>query len=283
MLFRSDVLTFVTNLRNKHKKTNIPYSTALKVLANSLYGALGYASSPLHSPRCAATVTVAGRTALALGYKVLSELGLTVIYGDTDSCFLAEGPKTKSHFSGNVNAHINSALDIFHNILKYTPMPNMKMEQEDEYKSILLVDKKHYAYADKNGEVKTKGLSERRKDRLGICRDITSLVAKNILLREDLREVRQDLIKVLDTCYFMANEGFLNMYLISKEIRYEGTSCYRFVDRYGEEQNVPVTRANKTTTVLYDSNYVLKFLEKDVNRLCIPAGIGTVSNMLLEV
>ena len=97
-----EVLTSVTGTRKKYKQTDPSYSLALKVLANSLYGALGYACSPLHSPRCAATVTTCGRTALAAAYKVFSLLGLTVVYEDTDSCFLASGTKTMSHFDGNI-------------------------------------------------------------------------------------------------------------------------------------------------------------------------------------
>jgi DNA polymerase elongation subunit (family B) len=40
-----NVLRVITKLRNEYKRSNVSYSTALKVLANSLYGALGFASS----------------------------------------------------------------------------------------------------------------------------------------------------------------------------------------------------------------------------------------------
>jgi len=277
-----NVLTFITELRNQYKKTNVSYSTALKVLANSLYGALGFASSPLHSPRCAATVTVAGRTALALSYTVFKGLGLNVVYGDTDSCFLTAGKYTNRYFNNSTSDHVDTALDIFHKILQYTPFPSMKMEKETAYKSVLLIDKKHYAYADFESKIHTKGLSSTRKDRLGICRDMTSLVAKTILLADDVEQVRKIISKLLNMCYMSASAKMLDMYSISKEVRYEGNSCYRFTDVLGDDINIPVSRADKTQYIDYDANKVLKALETDMNRICIPAGLGTVSNMLID-
>ena len=277
-----NVLTNVMNLRKVYKKSNPPYSTALKVLANSLYGALGYANSPLHSPRAAATVTVSGRSALALAYRVFVGLGLNVVYGDTDSCFLSKGSKTDIWFSGSVENHIDTALKIFHRVVSFTPFPSMTMEREKEYKSILLVDKKHYAYADSDGAIKTKGLSQTRKDRIGICRDITGLIAKVLLESEDIEETRQFIVKLVNSCYTIINSGQLDMYSVSKEVRYEGVSCYNFTSPEGVEIYIPVTHADKFTNIQYNISKILKIIETDINRLCIPADIGSVSNMLLD-
>lgn len=276
-----DVLQFVVSTRKEHKKSNPTYSTALKVLANSLYGALGYASSPLHSPRCAATVTVCGRTALALAEVVFLGLGLSVVYGDTDSCFLARGEKTAVHFEDNITKHVDTALSIFHRVLKHTPLSSMRMEKEDTLKAVLPVDKKHYAYVTSTGQVKTKGLSERRKDRFGLCRDMTSLIA-SYLLADEYRS-RQQIAALIDGCFSMAKHGLLDLYSVSKEVRHEGNTCYRYIDFYGEEQNVPVSRVHKSDSVRYNCTKLLDALEKDVNRLCIPAGVGSVKNLLLDI
>lgn len=278
-----DVLEVITTLRNKHKKSNPPYANALKVLANSLYGALGFASSPLHSPRCAATVTVAGRTALALAYTVFQSSGLNVVYGDTDSCFLAAGRSTKYYRDGGVNSHIQNALDCFHKILEYTPFPNMRMEMEDEYQSVLLIDKKHYAYKDASDSIKTKGLSQTRKDRLGLCRDITSMIASQVLSNSSIQENIKIISTIVNICYNSALAGTLDMYSVSKEVRYEGNSCYRYKSITGEDINIPVSRADNTGFIDYDAEKVLEAFEKDVNRLCIPAQVGTVKNMLTNV
>lgn len=276
------ILTDIVESRTKYKKSDPAYADSLKLMNNSLYGAFGFAASPLHSPRCAATVTVAGRTALALAYTVFTGLGLTVGYGDTDSCFLGSGKYTKLYFDGNEDKHTDAALSIFHKILKYTPFPSMKMEKERKHKAVLLIDKKHYAYADFDGQVHTKGLSSTRKDRLGICRDMTTYVAEQILLQDDIEEARKVIITLLNAAYSTAHAGGLDMYLVSKEVRFEGNSCYRFTDTMGNEINVPVTRADRASYVPYDYRKVLSTLERDMNKLCIPAGLGTVSNMLME-
>lgn len=277
-----NVLTNVMELRKVYKKSNPPYSTALKVLANSLYGALGYANSPLHSPRAAATVTVTGRSALALAYTVFTGLGLNVVYGDTDSCFLAEGSKTNTWFSGSVGTHIDTALSIFHRVVQFTPFPSMTMEKEEEYKSLLLVDKKHYAYADGSGNIKTKGLSQTRKDRLGICRDLTGMIARTLLESEDIEDTRRYIVRLINACYTLISSGELDMYSISKEVRHEGISCYNYTDAQGEEIYIPVTHADRYMSVDYDSSKILRVIENDLNRLCIPADIGCVSNMLFD-
>jgi len=72
------------------------------------------------------------------------------------------------------------------------------------------------------------------------------------------------------------------MYSISKEVRYEGNSCYRYTDINGDDINIPVTRADNTSMIQYDFNKVLQFLERDINKLCIPAKIGTVKDMLRD-
>lgn len=225
-----------------HKRTNPDYAMGLKVSANTLYGAFGYASSLLHSPRAAATVTVIGRTALALAYTVFTGLGVTVVYGDTDSCFLAAGPKTSTHFDDNIDTHVNVALNIFHRVLKYTPFPSMRME------SVLLINKKHYAYTLQDGTVKSKGLSQNRKDRLGICRLATTLIAEKMLLCRDLDNARDEVTRIATRCYSNAIEGTLNMHAVSKEVCHEGNTCYRFTDADGIEQYIPVARSGRGRT-----------------------------------
>lgn len=278
-----EVLEVTTSLRNSFKKTDPLSALALKILSNSLYGAFGFASSPLHSPRCAATVTVAGRTALALAYTVFQSSGLTVTYGDTDSCFLAEGKSTKYYRDGGVTSHIQNALDCFHKILEYTPFPNMRMEMEDEFQAILHIDKKHYAYKDAKGEIKTKGLSQTRKDRLGLCRDITGLIAEQVLSNASILENTKIISNIVNICYNSTIAGSLDMYSVSKEVRYEGNSCYRYKNLEGEDINIPVTRADNTLLIDYDPEKVLEAFEKDVNRLCVPAKVGTVKNMLKNI
>ena len=62
---------------------------ALKLTANSLYGCLGFGSSRFHAKPIAALVTAMGRDTLQRTVDLAqTQLGLEVIYGDTDSIMI---------------------------------------------------------------------------------------------------------------------------------------------------------------------------------------------------
>ncbi|KAI8620076.1 DNA-directed DNA polymerase, partial [Chytriomyces sp. MP71] len=60
---------------------------ALKICANSYYGALGSNTSGLGLQFAAASMTALGRLIIENLIAFVTELGLRVIYGDTNSIF----------------------------------------------------------------------------------------------------------------------------------------------------------------------------------------------------
>lgn len=58
---------------------------ALKICANSMYGAMSFRHYNSYSPRCGTSVTGSGRWSLSVSAAVVSGLGFEVVYGDTDS------------------------------------------------------------------------------------------------------------------------------------------------------------------------------------------------------
>jgi DNA polymerase-2 len=64
---------------------------ATKILMNSLYGVLGAGASRLFHPEVANAVTHLGHWVIRGAARHAASLGYTVIYGDTDSLFLAAG------------------------------------------------------------------------------------------------------------------------------------------------------------------------------------------------
>lgn len=275
-----DVLIENTTLRSEHKYTNPGYAGALKILSNSIFGAYGYVNSPLYSPYVAATITLAGRVAQATAHAVFVSLGMSVIYGDTDSCMTTHGKFTKKRFGGDVNRHADVALSILHRILSYMPFPNLKMEREELIPSMVLVDKKHYAYLTSDGKVKTKGLSHARKDRIGVSREMSGVIASTILMHDTLESARYMISDILNRCIGLIVSGSLDAFSVSKEVRYEGTTCYAFTDASGEKKYIPVTHADKVKRIDYNIDKVLDTVAGDVDRLCVPAGIGCVTNLL---
>lgn len=275
-----DILTANMSMRKIHKKSDPNYADSLKAFSNSMFGAYGYPKSPLYSPRVAATITLAGRTALSIAYGVFTGLGLRVVYGDTDSCFLAPGRKTCTNFGGSTDNHITSALEIFHHVLSYTPFNGLLMEREKPMDAVILVDKKHYAYTDGKGSIKTKGLSHTRKDRLGICRDVTGRVASIILNSKNVDIARAMLELTVNACFDMISTGTLDAYSASKEVRYEGTACYSYTSRRGEIVYIPVAHSDSVTAIDYDIEKILNTVERDIDRICVPSGVGCVADML---
>lgn len=85
--FLKSVLQDMVKLRSVYKRSDPLYAKSLKVCANSAYGRVGYEDSAMYSSSCSAAVMSVGRWSVKLAYRVLERNGLTVLYGDTDSCF----------------------------------------------------------------------------------------------------------------------------------------------------------------------------------------------------
>lgn len=68
---------------------------AMKVFINASYGVFGASSFPLYCPPAAESVTAIGRYAIKNTISKAQELGLKVLYGDTDSLFLYNPPEDK--------------------------------------------------------------------------------------------------------------------------------------------------------------------------------------------
>jgi DNA polymerase-2 len=66
-------------------------ANAVKILMNSFYGVLGTPSCRFFDPRLANAITEFGRTLLVWARDEFEAAGLRVLYGDTDSLFVASG------------------------------------------------------------------------------------------------------------------------------------------------------------------------------------------------
>jgi DNA polymerase II len=66
-------------------------SNAIKILMNSFYGVLGTPACRFHEPALANAITGLGRELLLWSKQWFEAAGFTVLYGDTDSLFVASG------------------------------------------------------------------------------------------------------------------------------------------------------------------------------------------------
>ncbi|MHC1598187.1 MAG: DNA-directed DNA polymerase [Candidatus Methanofastidiosia archaeon] len=162
-------------------KTGLAYKSlygqqwALKILANSFYGYLGYPRSRWYSKESAESITAWGRKYINSVIDAAKERGFDVVYGDTDSLFVRTPVKDEDkarQFLDGIN----------------TSLPgSMELELEGFYKRGVFVTKKKYALIDEDNKIITKGLEVVRRDWTGIAKKTQEAVISKILKEGDIK------------------------------------------------------------------------------------------------
>ncbi|KAF5863564.1 hypothetical protein ETB97_009808 [Aspergillus alliaceus] len=266
--------------RKKHKANRPTRAMALKVGANSIYGSFGYEMSALYSPSCSAATTAFGRWCLALSICMFEKCGLKVLYGDTDSCFLSSTRVTAQKYHGSLRDHCNAALRILKNVLSFTPFKDMDMCLEGLHKRMLLLEKKNYAYISSTGEARYKGISVARKDALGICRKVSKCTVDMILYGGNSPATKSAIALMCATALDACSLSSLTLMDVSKVVRAEGGSCYRYVDFNGDKIDVKIEDASPASTVSYGKAEIAARVSKEVTRYTSAAGLGTVYDIM---
>jgi DNA polymerase I len=122
---------------------------ALKVFLNASYGVVGAAHFPLYCAPAAESITALGRYAITETIKQAEQLGVTVLYGDTDSLFLARPTK----------GQLRKLIDYSEQELR------VELDVEKEYRYVALSSrKKNYLGVTKSGYVDIKGLTGKKRN-----------------------------------------------------------------------------------------------------------------------
>ncbi len=90
-------------------------SYALKILANSFYGYLGFFGARWYCLECAASTTAYARNYIKQTFAQAQKIGFKMVYGDTDSCFFELGEKTEVdaiHFMRQINEHLPGDMEL---------------------------------------------------------------------------------------------------------------------------------------------------------------------------
>lgn len=159
---------------------------ALKTIANSMYGYMGFFGARWYSLECARSITAYGRHYIM---KVIEKAGreFKVLYSDTDSIFLALEGKTRQDAENFVN-EINSTLPGL-----------MELDYEGFYPSGLFVAtkekgygaKKKYALISEEGGIRIKGFEAIRRNLSMISREVQENVIRIILREHDEEKARR--------------------------------------------------------------------------------------------
>jgi len=166
---------------------------AYKLVANSMYGTLGFTASRYHAQGIAALITKMGRETLQTTVTLTKEvLKYDVIYGDTDSMFVSTRKKDLAE-ARRVGAVIAAEVN-----KKYK---KLEIEVDDCYRRILLLKKKKYAglkivdFNDKGlvEQPEFKGLDSVRRDWSGISQKLGLDVARLLLSPASEEEVAKQI------------------------------------------------------------------------------------------
>ena len=175
---------------------------ALKLTANSMYGCLGFSFSRFYARPIAALVTAMGREALQRTVDLATnQMGLDVIYGDTDSVMINTGltDLAKVKEIGNmVKKEVNKLYK------------SLELDLDGIFKSMLLLKKKKYAAVVINEqsdgtltyEKELKGLDLVRRDWCPLSKDTGKFVVDQILSgnpREEIVMTIHDYLSDLST------------------------------------------------------------------------------------
>ncbi len=165
---------------------------AMKVYINASYGVFGAESFPLYAPPLAESVTAIGRYSIMQTLRRAGELGLKVVYGDTDSLFLWSPPE---HALRELQEYVEREF-------------GLELEVDKVYKFVTFSGlKKNYVGVTSDGKVVVKGLQAKKRNTpeflkkefrevLAVLTSISSpeeFVKARDAIREKLREVYRKL------------------------------------------------------------------------------------------
>jgi DNA polymerase I len=148
--------------------------SALKILANSFYGYMGYPRARWYRRECAESVAAYARMYIQKVMRIAEEkFSLEVVYGDTDSLFVVV-PRGEKEKIQEFLRHVNQSLPGI-----------IELEYEGFYTRAIFVTKKRYALIDEEGKITVKGLEFVRRDWAPIAKKTQEDVLRALLKDAD--------------------------------------------------------------------------------------------------
>lgn len=162
---------------------------ALKVFLNASYGVFGAQSFPLYCPPLAESTAAVGRYAMNQTVKKSQELGIEVLYGDTDSVFLYQPPINQTE---DLIEWANETLEI-------------DLEVEKTYRYVIFSErKKNYLGVYKDGHMDIKGLTGKKRHVPPFLKDafdkLTAILSQ-IKSPDEFPEAKEKISKLVESTH----------------------------------------------------------------------------------
>ncbi|MEM4549887.1 MAG: DNA polymerase domain-containing protein, partial [Sulfolobales archaeon] len=144
---------------------------ALKILANASYGYMGWVGARWYFKPGAEAVTAIGRDTIKKAISLAENLGLEVIYGDTDSLFISNRPE--------VSKFIEEVMRLL----------ELEIKVDKVYKRVFFTEaKKRYVGILDDGRIDIVGFEAVRGDWSEIAKEVQENVARIILETGDTKK-----------------------------------------------------------------------------------------------
>jgi len=154
----------------------------LKIIANATYGYYAFAGAKWYCKQCAESAAALGRHFIHKIIEETEKTGFTVLYADTDSCFI----KSENDFIEKTDVFLNK-------INKKLP-GIMELELQGFYKRGIFIPKgtapgtakKRYALIDEKNNLVVRGLETVRRDWCNLAKELQRNVLVYILKNNDI-------------------------------------------------------------------------------------------------
>ena len=207
--FLPDIITSLWHQRDQAKQAKDALrSQAIKILMNSFYGVLGSGGCPFYDTRLASSITLRGHDIMQTSAKWIKEAGYEVIYGDTDSTFVAlqgiaqdsDAQAIGKQLAHSINARWRALLSEQYQLQSY-----LEIEFETHFVQFLMPtirgsdqgSKKRYAglkRSEKGDELVFKGLETVRSDWTALAKNFQLTLYKMVFARQDVHHYVQQII-----------------------------------------------------------------------------------------
>ncbi|GAB6148223.1 DNA-directed DNA polymerase [Stetteria hydrogenophila] len=138
---------------------------AIKVLANASYGYMGWPAARWYCRECAEAVTAWGRSLITTSIKMAKEMGLDVIYGDTDSLFVTYKPGVVEKLIERIEKELG-----------------FEVKLEKVYRKVFFTEaKKRYVGLTQDGKIDVVGFEAVRGDWSELAKETQLKVAELVL------------------------------------------------------------------------------------------------------
>ena len=154
---------------------------ALKVVANATYGYAGWLGARWYRKPVAESTTAWGRYIIRRTVEMAKEMGIELIYGDTDSVFVRYEPEKVERFLKAVEEEFG-----------------LKIKPDEIFERVLFTEaKKRYAGLLPDGRLEIVGLEAIRGDWSALARKVQRAVLEAVLKAKTPREGRERAVKIV--------------------------------------------------------------------------------------